>query len=72
MRECTGADFSKLGGGPGGMPDMGDIPDDGEEGDEEDEEMPGLEGDEDEAVGKGKAKEGEEAAKPASKIEEVS
>ncbi len=68
----TKPDFSKLGGGAGGMPDMGDLGDDAEGGDDDEEEMPGLEDEEagdEEAKGKGK-----EAAEPAtsSKIEEVS
>ena len=68
-------DFSKLGGGAGSMPDMGDLGDDAEEGgadDDDDEEMPGLEDEDAEgADGKGKSKEGGEAA-ASSKIEEVS
>ena len=69
-------DFSKLGGGAGGMPDMGDddLGKGLEEGDgDDDEEMPELEDDEaegDEGKGKGKAKEAEEPASSA-KIEEV-
>ena len=64
-------DFSKLGGGAGGMPDMGDMADMEDDADDdeeagEDEEMPGLE--DDEAAGKGKGKEKEGGAK----IEEVS
>ena len=67
-------DFSKLGGGAGGMPDMGGDDEDGldEEGDDE---MPGLEeeGEEGaEAEGKGKGKEVEAEAKTSSKIEELS
>lgn len=68
----TKPDFSKLGGGEGGMPDMGDLGDDAEEGGDDDEEMPELE--DEEAVGEeGKGK-GKEAGEPAasSKIEEVS
>ena len=69
-------DFSKLGGGAGGMPNMDDLGEDAEEGgaddDDDDDEMPGLEDEDAEgADGKGKAKEaGEPAA--SSKIEEVS
>ena len=71
-RVLTKPDFSKLGGGAGGMPDMGDLGDEPEEGADEDEDMPGLEEDEAEGEeGKGKGKEaGEPAAK--AKIEEVS
>ena len=67
-------DFSKLGGGAGGMPDMGDLGADAEGGadEDEDDEMPGLEDEEAEGEeGKGKGKETKEPA-TSSKIEEVS
>lgn len=71
------ADFSKLGGGAGGMPDMGDMPDMGEgadDDDDDDEEMPAL-ADDDAKAGdsKGKATEkADDASAGKSKIEEVS
>ena len=65
-------DFSKLGGGAGGMPDMGDLGGEGEE-EDDDEEMPELEDEDAEGEeAKGKGKEEAEEVKPAAKIEEVS
>ena len=72
------ADFSKLGGGAGGMPDMGDMPDMGEgadDDDDDDEDMPALEEDDADKAGvsEGKATEkADDAPAEKSKIEEVS